>query len=103
MLPYELYTFNKKKGYGFIGVLPERRKNRMRITKDSIMDWGKSLLGHNVDSRNMFFKQVAMDRLSGGILWVDLSFDNNRINIKKISNYSIVKEQSQSKKPLWFF
>jgi len=67
------------------------------------MDWGKSLLGDNVDSRNMFFKQVAIDRLSGGILWVVLSFDNHRINIKKISKYSIVEEQSQGKKPLWFF
>jgi hypothetical protein len=97
MLAYELYTFNKKKGYEFIGVLPERRENPMRITKDSIMNWGKSLLGDNMDSRNMFFKQVAIDRLSGRILWVDLPFDNNRINIKKIRKYSIVKEQRQGK------
>jgi hypothetical protein len=103
MLAYELYTFNKKKGYEFIGVLPERRENPMRITKDSIMNWGKSLLGDNMDSKNMFFKQVAIDRLSGRILWVDLPFDNNRINIKKISKYSIVKEQRQGKKRLWFF
>ena len=97
MLAYELYIFNKKKGYEFIGVLPERRENPMRITKDSIMNWGKSLLGHNMDSRNMFFKQVAIDRLSGRILWVDLPFDNNRINIKKIRKYSIVKEPRQGK------
>ena len=97
MLAYELYIFNKKRGYEFIGVLPERRENPMRITKGSIMNWGKSLLGHNMDSRNMFFKQVAIDRLSGRILWVDLPFDNNRINIKKIRKYSIVKEQRQGK------
>jgi hypothetical protein len=77
ILAYELYTFNKKKGYEFIGVLPERRNNPMRITKDSIMNWGKSLLGDNVDSKNMFFKQVAIDSFSGRILWVDLSFNNN--------------------------
>jgi hypothetical protein len=103
MLAYELYTFNKKKGYEFIGVLPERRENPMRITKDSIMNWGKSLLGDNVDNKSMFFKQVTIDRLSGRILWVDLPFDNNRINIKKISRYSVVKEQRQRKKRLWFF
>jgi hypothetical protein len=97
MLAYELYTFNKKKGYEFIGVLPERRKNPMRITKDSLMNWGKSLLGENMDSKNMFFKQVAIDRLSGRILWVDLLFDNNRTNIKKIGKYSVVKEQRQGK------
>ena len=104
MLAYELYTFNKKKGYEFIGVLPERREDPMRISKDSIMNWGKSLFGdNNMDSKDMFFKQVAIDRLSGRILWVDLPFDNNRINIKKISKYSIVKEQRQSKKRFWFF
>jgi hypothetical protein len=45
MLAYELYTFNKKKGYEFIGVLPERRKNPTRITKVSITNWGKTLFG----------------------------------------------------------
>ena len=77
MLAYELYTFNKKKGYEFIGVLPERRENPMRITKDSIVNWGKSLQGENVDTKSMFFKRVAIDRLSGRILWVDMSFNNN--------------------------
>jgi hypothetical protein len=72
MLAYELYAFNKKKGYEFIGVLPERRKNPMRITRVSVMNWGKSLLGEEVDSENMFFKQVAIDSISGRILWIDL-------------------------------
>jgi hypothetical protein len=77
MLAYELYIFNKKKGYEFIGVLPERRKSPLRITKASITNLGKTILGDNVDSKNMFFKRVAIDRLSGRILWVDLSFNNN--------------------------
>jgi len=34
MLAYELYTFNEKRGYEFIGILPERRKNPTRITND---------------------------------------------------------------------
>ena len=71
MLAYELYTFNKKKGYEFIGVLPERRKNPARVTKDSVLNWGKSLLGESVDYANMFFKRVAIDNLSGRILWID--------------------------------
>ena len=103
MLAYELYTFNKKEGYEFIGILPERRENPMRITKDSIMNWGRSLLGDTVDSKDMFFKQVVIDRLSGRILWVDLPFDNNRINTQKKSKYSIVKERRRHKKRLWFF
>ena len=60
MFAYELYTFNKRKGYEFIGVLPERRKNPTRITMDSIMNWGKSLLGDQVDSKDMFFKRIAI-------------------------------------------
>ena len=72
MVAYELYTFNKKKGYEFIGVLPERRKNPMRITKGSVLNWGKSLLGDDVDSKNIFFKRVAIDSFSGRLLWIDL-------------------------------
>jgi hypothetical protein len=64
MLVYELYTFNKKKGYELIGVLQERRKNRARITKNSVMNWGKMLLGHNVDSKSIFFKPVRIDGIS---------------------------------------
>jgi len=68
MLAYELYTFNKKKGYEIVGILPERRKDRMRITEASITNWGKTLLGDNVNSVNIFFKRVAIDGLSGRIL-----------------------------------
>ncbi len=72
MLAYELYAFNKKKGYEFIAILPERRKNPTRITKGSVLNWGKSLLGESVDYTNMFFKRVAIDSLSGKILWIDM-------------------------------
>ena len=68
MMAYELYTFNKENGYAMVGVLPERRKDPMRITETSIINWGKTLLGDNGDSKNMFFKRVAIDDLSGRIL-----------------------------------
>ena len=82
MLVYELYTFNKTRGYEFIGVLPERRKNPMRVTKDSVMNWGKMLLGDDVESENIFFKPVRIDSLSGRILWHDLFFNNPSITTK---------------------
>ena len=78
MLVYELYTFNKKKGYEFIGVLPERRKNPTRMTEDSVMSWGTTLLGDNVDSKNMFFKRVILDN-NGRILWVNLNINSHTI------------------------
>jgi hypothetical protein len=77
MLAYELYTFDKKKGYELIGVLPERRKNPMRITMDSVMNWGKVLLGDYMDNKKIFFKRVTIDDFTGRMLWVDLSFNNN--------------------------
>ncbi len=68
MLAYELYTFNKEKGYEIVGVLPERRKDPMRITEASVTNWGKTLLGDHMDCKNVFFRRVAIDGLSGRIL-----------------------------------
>ena len=79
MLVYELYTFNKKKGYELIGGLPERRKNRTRITKESVIRWGRMLLNDDVDSKDIFFKPIAIESLADGILWHDLS--SHSINI----------------------
>ncbi len=79
MVAYELYWLDPKKGYQMIGVLPERRKNPMRITKGSVMNWGKMLLGDDVDSKNIFFKQVTIETLADRILWHDLS--NHLIDI----------------------
>jgi len=79
MLVYELYTFNKKKGYELIGVLPERRKNPMRITKESVIRWGRMLLDDDVDSEDIFFKPIVIENPADGILWRDLS--NRSINI----------------------
>ena len=79
MLVYELYTFNKTKGYELIGVLPERRKNPTRITKESVIRWGRMLLGDDVESEDIFFKSIAIENPADGILWRDLS--NHSINI----------------------
>ena len=79
MLVYELYTFNKKEGYKLIGVLPERRKNPTRITKESVIRWGRMLLGDDVDSKEIFFKPIAIENPADGILWGDLS--NHSITI----------------------
>jgi hypothetical protein len=61
MLVYELYALKKKKGYELIGVLPERRKNQTRITKESVIRWGRMLLDDDVDSKDIFFKPVRID------------------------------------------
>ena len=45
-----------------IGILPERRKDEKRITKESIMNWGRKILGDssNVDLGNLYFIQVEV-------------------------------------------
>jgi hypothetical protein len=73
MVAYEFYWPDPKGGYQIIGVLPERRKNPMRITKESVMNWGKMLLDNDADSKNIFFRRVTIDSLADGILWLDLS------------------------------
>ena len=61
MLVYELYALHMTKGYELIAVLPERRKNPARITKNSVMNWARMLSGNDADSRDIFFKPVRID------------------------------------------
>ncbi len=78
MMAYELYTFDKINGYEFIGVLPERRKNPKRMTEDSVMSWGRMLLGDNANNKSIYFKKVTLDN-NGRILWVNLDVNNHTI------------------------
>jgi hypothetical protein len=78
MLAYELYTFDQVNGYELIGVLPERRKNPRRMTKDSVMSWGRMLLGVHADTRSIYFKRVTLDN-NGRILWVNLDLNSHTI------------------------
>jgi hypothetical protein len=70
MLAYEVYSFDNTNGYERIGLLPERRKNPTRITRESVLNWGKKLLGGNANGKTILFKQVEIDRNTGRIVWV---------------------------------
>jgi hypothetical protein len=74
MLVYELYVFNKTKGYEFIGALPERRIDPKRITKNSVMNWVKRLSSDDVDSKDIFFKPVRIDL-------------NDQLKVKPVFNF----------------
>lgn len=73
MVVYEFYWLSPIGEYQIIGFLRERRKNPMRITKDSVVNWGKMLLGDDANSKKIFFKQLTIDGLADRILWYDLS------------------------------
>jgi len=74
MLAYEVYSFDNTNGYELIGVLPERRKVATRITRESVLNWGKKLLGDNANGKSILFKQVEIDKNTGRIVWVNTAF-----------------------------
>jgi hypothetical protein len=67
MVAYELYLYDEAKGYKLIGILPERRKDPKRITKESVLKWGRMLLGESADDKNILFEQVDIEHMAGHI------------------------------------
>jgi len=62
MLAYEFYSRDELDSYHLIGILPERRKHRERITEKSIMKWVRMVLGDDADIANIFFVKVRLDK-----------------------------------------
>jgi hypothetical protein len=60
MVVYKLYRDDQTEEPNLIGILPERRKDRERITKESILNWGKEVTGENSDINNLYFVQMEM-------------------------------------------
>ena len=61
MVAYEFYSLDPAGGYQIIGVLPKRRKTSERITKESIIKWGKNIFSKHCGSEDMFFIRVTID------------------------------------------
>ena len=62
MVAYELYLRNWKGEEHLVGILPERRKNPARITKKSVLRWGKLVLGNgpNANVNSLHFERVEL-------------------------------------------
>lgn len=71
VVAYEFYWRNPIKRYQLIGVIPELRKNPGRITQNSIISWGRNVLGKKVDSNDIFFIKIMKDKNTGKILWLN--------------------------------
>ena len=65
MVAYELFSFDEKNGYEFIGILPERRKDPKRITKESVVNWGRMVLGNDSYGKKILFNRVTMEDVTG--------------------------------------
>ncbi len=76
MVAYELYLYDELKGYELIGILPERRKDPKRITKESVLRWGRMLIGDSAGDKNIFFKQIKIDHMNGQIFEGNMIFNN---------------------------
>ena len=59
MKAYEVYAVDKNKGHELLGVLPERRIDPKRITRESVIKWGKILLGSMANYKGLFIKKIS--------------------------------------------
>jgi len=58
MVAYEFYIINGKGNEHLLGILPERRKNPERITRESIMNWGRKILEGKAEAESIYFIEV---------------------------------------------
>ena len=61
MVGYQLYCWRDPKGYVLIGVLPERRNDPLRITKESVLNWGQKYFAIQLDLDHMYFIEVEIN------------------------------------------
>jgi hypothetical protein len=61
MVAYELYCFDKTAEARFVGILKEKRENLLRITKQSVLNLGRKVIGDNADVTNIYFIQVEVE------------------------------------------
>ncbi len=74
MLSYEYFWLDETGEAHIIGMMPERRQDSRRITKESVMQWLRVLLGESIDPDNFFFSQIKIDEDTGAIRRVGRSF-----------------------------
>jgi hypothetical protein len=60
MATYEFYLNDDTKEFHLLGILYERRKDPVRISYRSIMNWGKLIVGHYVDINNIYFIEIEV-------------------------------------------
>jgi hypothetical protein len=60
MATYEFYLNDDIKEFHLLGILYERRKDAVRISYRSIMNWGKLIWGDYVDINNIYFIEIEV-------------------------------------------
>jgi hypothetical protein len=73
MIGYAFYCIDQTDKARFIGLLRERRKDPERITKESVMNFGRTIAGNSADVNKMFFLRVTLDESTGDVSWLGKS------------------------------
>jgi hypothetical protein len=60
MVAYEFYVNDGIEEFHLLGILPERRKDPLRISYESIMNWGRLIADDCVDINKMYFVQIEV-------------------------------------------
>jgi len=61
MVAYEFYLRDSEKKDYLIGILPERRRDFRRINEESILRWGRMVLGNRGNEQKIYYVRVRMD------------------------------------------
>ncbi len=85
MVVYKFYLRDAMKGDIFLGSLPERRKNPLRITEESITNWGRKYFGNNSKDEDIFFTKTVLEE--GEKRFPNLSPENDSGKKHKKVNY----------------
>ena len=60
-MAYEFYWLDEIGETHLVGILPERRKDPNRITRESIMNWVKKIIGNGIKVNEIFFSKVTIN------------------------------------------
>ena len=61
MLAYEFYQIDQRGKKHFIWILPERRRTSGRVTRESIINWGRKVIVDDTEVKNIFFTRTEID------------------------------------------
>ncbi len=60
MVSYAFYFNDRGKEDNLIGILPERRRDKRRVTPKSIMRWGKLAAGTDADPKSIYYIKMNL-------------------------------------------
>jgi len=73
MVAYAFYWIDETDKARFTGLLRERRKDPERITKESVIKFGRTIVGNDADVNKIFFLRVTLDERTGEVSWLGKS------------------------------